>query len=149
MSHPLSDEEIRALLAKPSTRPPSAALLGMEVLDFSAPEKWVELAFTPQKTFANPTGAVQGGFVVAMLDDAMGLAASLASRFTVVVPTLQLNAVFHAPTPVERVLARGEVVRLGKTTALLQAVLRTQTNTVLARATASAAVRPHRFGGPA
>ena len=77
----LSDEQMRALLRDASKHPPCARHLGFELLDFSVEDGWAEVAFTPRAEFANPAGAVQGGFVCAMLDDAMSVAASISQRF--------------------------------------------------------------------
>jgi uncharacterized protein (TIGR00369 family) len=138
----LTDEQIRAALGDPSRHPPSARLLGLELLDFSVSEKWAEMAFTPRPEFANPAGAVQGGFVCAMLDDAMAIAAVLSQGFGIIVPTLQMSISYLRPTPVERVIARGEVVRMGSSTAQMQGALRQADGILLATATATAAVRP-------
>ena len=75
-----SDEQIRSLLNDPANHPPSARHLGFELIDFSVDGGWAEIAFTPRAEFANPQGSVQGGFVCAMLDDAMGVTASISQR---------------------------------------------------------------------
>ena len=59
----------------------------------------------PRAEFANVAGVVQGGFICAMLDDAMGVTASISQRFALMVPTLQMS-VAHAAG---RVIARGQV----------------------------------------
>jgi uncharacterized protein (TIGR00369 family) len=138
----LSDEEIRALLGNPVHQPPSARHLGFELLAFSVEDAWAEVAFTPRPEFANPAGHVQGGFVCAMLDDAMGCTASISQRFAILVPTLQVSVSYLRPTPLARVIARGEVLRMGSATAHLQGVLRLPDGTALATATAAAALRP-------
>jgi uncharacterized protein (TIGR00369 family) len=139
----MTDDEMRAMFKDPTGAPPSSRLLGFEMLDFSISPGWAEVAFTPTAQMANPMGVLQGGFVTAMLDDAMGVAASIHGRFAVVVPTLQITTTFIRATPLSRVLARGEVVRMGQTTCLLQGTLRLPDGTILATATASAAVRPY------
>lgn len=140
---PFTDEQMRALLSDPANHPPSARLLGFELIDFSVEGAWAEVAFTPRPEFANPAGMVQGGFVAAMLDDAMGVAASISQRFGIIVPTLQMSVSFLRPTPVSRVIARGEVVRLSKSSANLQSELRLPDRTLLATATAAAVPRPY------
>ena len=77
----LTDDQIRALLRDPARHPPSARHWGFELIDFSVEAGWAEVAFHPRPEFANPAGAVQGGFVCAMLDDAMSVAASISQRF--------------------------------------------------------------------
>lgn len=141
-AHPLSDDQIRALLRDTSRHPPSARLLGMELIDFSSAERWAEFAFSPPPSSANPAGNVQGGFICAMLDDAMALASSIAQGFRVVVPTLQMSITYIAPAPISRLIARGEALRIGKNTTQMQGSLRTPDGTVLAVATASAVIRP-------
>src|SRR5262245_3630732 len=97
-----TDEQMRALLRDPANQPPSARHLGFELLDFSVEGGWAEVAFTPRAEFANPAGTVQGGFVCAMLDDAMGVTASISQRFAILVPTLQISVSYLRPTPLAR-----------------------------------------------
>jgi uncharacterized protein (TIGR00369 family) len=137
-----SDEQIRAILRDPANFPPSARHLGFELLDFSVEGGWAEIAFTPRPEFANPQGTVQGGFVCAMLDDAMGVTASISQRFAILVPTLQISVSYLRPTPMTRVIARGEVLRMGSATAHLQGKLSLPDGTLLATAAASAVLRP-------
>lgn len=138
----LTDDQIRALLQDRKRFPPSAQLMGMELIDFSSKERWAEFAFNPQPSFANPGGNVQGGFICGMLDDAMALASSIAQGFTVVVPTLQMSVTFLNPTPMTRLIARGEALRIGKNTTQMQGALRLPDGTLLAVASASAVIRP-------
>jgi uncharacterized protein (TIGR00369 family) len=104
------------------------------------------VAFTPRPEFANPAGSVQGGFVCAMLDDTMSFTASLSRRFEVMVPTLQTSVTYLRPTPMARVIARGEVLRFGTASVAMQGTLRDAGGQVLAVATATAVPRP--FPGP-
>jgi len=138
----LNDEQIRALLRDLKNAPPCARHLGFELIDFSVGGGWAEVAFTPRPEFANPQGSVQGGFVCAMLDDVMGVTASISRRFTILVPTLQISVSYLRPTPMSRVIARGEVLRMGANTAHLQGALRDPGGGVLAVATATAVLRP-------
>jgi uncharacterized protein (TIGR00369 family) len=138
----LSDTEIRAYLNDPRNASPATRFLGFELIDFSVAAGWATMAFTPRPEMINPIGAVQGGIVTAMIDDAMGLAACLHKRFEVVVPTLSITTNFLRPTPASRVIARGEVLRMNSTTASMQGDLRLPDGTLLATASAAAAVRP-------
>lgn len=138
----MTDDEIRALLSDPSRHPPCARHLGFELIDFSAGEGWAEVAFNPRPEFANPAGVVQGGFVCAMLDDAMSVAASISQRFAVIVPTLQTSVSYLRPTPIARVTARGEVLRFSSSGVTMQGMLRDTSGSVLAVATATAVPRP-------
>jgi uncharacterized protein (TIGR00369 family) len=137
----LTHAKILSIFQNTTRMPPASKLLGFELLDLSMEHGWVEVAFTAKPEFANPTGSVQGGFITAMLDDAMGVAASVHSGLTKIVPTLQLTVTFLHPVPVGRVVVRGEVLRLGRNTAQLAGVLRLPNGTIAATAMAAAAVR--------
>ena len=138
----LTDDQIRTLMRDPARHPPSARHLRFELIDLSIDGGWAEVAFHPRPEFANPTGAVQGGFVCAMLDDAMSVAASISQRFTMIVPTLQISVNYLHPTPMERVIARGEVLRFGLSAVFMQGTLRDTGGITLAVATATAVPRP-------
>jgi uncharacterized protein (TIGR00369 family) len=137
-----SDDQIRTLLRDASTHPPSAKLLGFELVDFSVEGAWAEVAFTPRPEFANPAGNVQGGFICAMLDDAMSVAAAISKRFEAYVPTLQMTVTYLKPTPMARVVARGEVLRFGSSSVAMQGTLRDAGGERLAVATSTAVPRP-------
>src|SRR2546427_11958538 len=49
--------------------PPAAVLLGWKALDLQPGSGRVQ--YTARPAFCNPHGAIQGGFLAAMLDDAM------------------------------------------------------------------------------
>jgi uncharacterized protein (TIGR00369 family) len=138
----LTDDQIRALLRDPAKHPACARHLGFELVDFSVEGGWAEVAFAPRPEFANPAGAVQGGFVCAMLDDTMSVAASISKRLEAMVPTLQTTVTYLKPTPVARVLARGEVLRFGASSVAMQGALRDANGELLAVATAIAVPRP-------
>jgi uncharacterized protein (TIGR00369 family) len=138
----MTDEQIRTLLLDPSKHPACARHLGFELVGFSVEGGWAEVAFQPRSEFANPAGTVQGGFVCAMLDDAMSVAASISQRLAVIVPTLQVSVSYLRPTPVARVIARGEVLRFASASVAMQGALRAMDGALLAVATATAVPRP-------
>jgi uncharacterized protein (TIGR00369 family) len=139
----MTDEELHKLLKDASKAPASARHLGFELIGYSVEEKWAEMAFHPRPEFANPAGTVQGGFIAAMLDDAMGFTASVSTRFEIMVPTLQMTVSFLRPVPIARVLARGEVLRMGASSVQMQGTLKLSDGTIAATALASAATRPY------
>jgi uncharacterized protein (TIGR00369 family) len=137
-----TDDQMRSILRNKAGFPPSAKLMGMELIDLSSAEGWAEFAFNPSPEFANPVGNVQGGFICGMLDDAMALATTISRGFTLMVPTLQMSVSFLKPVPVTRLIGRGEALRIGTNTAQMQGSLRLPDGTLLAVATASAVLRP-------
>jgi uncharacterized protein (TIGR00369 family) len=116
--------------------------LGIEPLEYSVDGGWAEAAFNPRPEFANPAGSVQGGFVCAMLDETMSYAATLSRRFETMMVTLQTSVSYLRPTPIARVIARGEVLRFGTAGVAMQGTLRNSDGQVLAVATATAVPRP-------
>jgi uncharacterized protein (TIGR00369 family) len=138
----LSDNQLHALVHDRSMYPPSALHLGIDPLEYSVDGGWAEAAFSPRPEFANPAGSVQGGFVCAMLDETMSFAATLSRRFETMMVTLQTSVTYLRPTPVARVIARGELLRFGTTGVAMQGTLRDAGGQVLAVATATAVPRP-------
>jgi uncharacterized protein (TIGR00369 family) len=113
---------------------PHAQLLGYRIVD-ATPGRIV-LDWEVPEVLLNPAGIAHGGFLVALLDDAAGLAA--ASRYPRFVPqlTVQLNTDFLAPVPPGTTYrVEGTLVRGGRSTNLADAVLRSPEGAVLTRCT--------------
>jgi acyl-CoA thioesterase len=94
-------------------------------LEFQEAEAGVaRCLWTPSRRSINGNGVVQGGYIGAACDAAMGFA--LASRlenaegFT----SLNLTVTYHRPLHQEAVEARAEVVRVGRRTAYVEATLK-------------------------
>lgn len=94
--------------------PRAAATLGMSVLTVSAEPGTIEAEFEARAEFTNPVGAVQGGFLAAMLDDTMGAGLSATLSAGEFAPTLNLNVSFARPAKVGKRLGKGRIVRRGK-----------------------------------
>ena len=110
--------------------PPAAATLGIFIRAVSLETGTVEVEFDGKPEFTNPVGAIQGGFLAAMLDDTMGpaLAATLnAGEFA---PTLNLNVSFARPAKIGKLVGKGRIVRRGM-----------DTGELVASATATAMIR--------
>ena len=52
-------------------RPPCSDTLGMKLTEVEQDAMRIRMEFDVSPSFANPTGAVQGGFISAMLDEVM------------------------------------------------------------------------------
>jgi uncharacterized protein (TIGR00369 family) len=95
----------------------------------------------------NPMGNVQGGIVVAMLDDAAAFAAIIKSGKRIGIPTIELKTSFFAPAKAGVPLyAEGRCLKLGKRIAFMEADLFDEEGTLLARLTTSAI--PIELDGP-
>lgn len=120
--------------------PPAAAMLGWE-LSWVAPERGeIEVFFDAKQEFTNPTGAVQGGFLAAMLDDTLGPALVATLDDGGFAPTLELKVNFLCPAAPGRLTGRGRMVHRSGTIAFLAGELLDGEGTVLATATATARI---------
>ena len=123
--------------------PPTAALLGQELLEVDSAAGRVRMRFQPRAECCNPMGNVQGGIVVAMLDDAAAFAAIVKSGERISIPTIELKASFFAPArggvPLD---AEGRCIKLGRRIAFMEADLTDEAGNLLARLTTSAVPVP-------
>ena len=125
--------------------PPSAVLLGFELVSIDPDAGTIEVAFSATDQFLNPAGVIQGGFLAAMLDDTMGpaLVATLGpGQFA---PTSDLHVQFLRPARPGRLIGRGRVVRRGRDVAFLTGELADASGELVAVATATAQIRAMRL----
>lgn len=121
--------------------PPKAAeTLGIKILNVDGDEGVIEVSFEAIEAFTNPMGNVQGGFLVAMLDDTMGPALAATLKEGELAPTLSLNVNFHLPASIGRLIGRGRVDRRGGRVCFLSGQLE-QSGQVVATATATALIQ--------
>jgi molybdopterin converting factor subunit 1 len=132
-------ERFMELVGDHVPRPPNyVELLGMRPLE--AEPGLMRFEFNPTEQLYNPDGAIQGGFLAAMLDESMGPAAFSALGPGHAFPTLDLNVSFLRPARAGRLVGEGRVVQAGKTVAFLEGILSNDDGQVVARATATARV---------
>ena len=122
--------------------PPVAKTLGWTLLAVDPEAGTIEVGFTAGEAFANPTGAVQGGFVAAMLDDTMGPAVFAMGKGEIFAPTLDLHVSFLRPARPGAFTGKGRVVSLGRSVAFLEGELFDADGALVARASATARVLP-------
>lgn len=118
---------------------PTSKLLGLNLLEIDSAAGRVRATFEPKPEFCNPMGSVQGGFIVAMLDDVAALAAIVKARARIGIPTIELKTSFFGPARLGQTLyAEGRCLKLGKRIAFMEADLTDAAGTLLARLTTSA-----------
>jgi uncharacterized protein (TIGR00369 family) len=133
----LNDDDLLARMNR--FAPPTAAILGQEILEIDSAAGRVRMKFQPIDACRNPMGNIQGGIVVAMLDDAAAFAAIVKSGKRIGVPTIELKTSFFAPARAGVPLfAEGRCLRLGKRIAFMEADLFDEAGTLLARLSTSA-----------
>jgi len=118
--------------------PPCARLLGWRVLAAKPKDGWIKVGFDARWEFTDAAGYVQGGFLAAMLDEAMGPALFVKSGGRLCAPAIDLHVSFLTPARPGRLVGEGRVVQLGKSVAFLEGVLFDAAGTPVARATATA-----------
>ncbi len=117
--------------------PPSARLLGWTLRNIDPGAGTIEVGFTADQRFTNPGGTVQGGFLAAMLDDTQGPALFGHTHGEAYAPTIDFNISFLKEARPGEFVAKGRVVRLGKTIAFTEAELFDAAGDMVARATFS------------
>jgi uncharacterized protein (TIGR00369 family) len=137
-----TDAEILAKFKNPNSRPPCSAALSLEVTHIDQAKGVVRMNMLGQPEWSNPRGAIQGGFVTAMLDEAMAIAGIVGGALAYAVPTLELKTTFLRPCPVGPVEAEGRVVRWGKSAAFLEADLYDHEGRHVARASSTVLPMP-------
>ncbi len=93
--------------------------------------------------FANPAGILQGGFLAAFVDSAMGAAAvTFAQGRKVIVVNTEMKVSFTAAVPIGAVVrCEAEVVSGGSTVAFLEATVRLEDGKLAGRATSTYLLR--------
>lgn len=120
--------------------PGAAATLGWALRRVDADRGEIEVSFEAREEFANPLGVVQGGFLAAMLDDALAEAVATTLEPDQFAVTLDLNVSFLRPAAPGRLTGTGRVLHRGGSIAFLAGDLRDAAGTVLATATATARI---------
>ena len=138
---PFTDAEVLARFAG-GPMPGASTLMGFRLLRVDQAAREIEAAFTATAQFCNPMGAVQGGFLTAMLDDAMSVAGLVTSGMTHVMPTLEMKTSFLRPASPGEMRAIGRVVKWGRTIAFTEGELYDAEGRLVAKATATAMPAP-------
>lgn len=134
----VSDADMLARFQNSKKRPPCSDTLGMRLAALSQDEQWVRMEFDVPRMFANPTGAVQGGFISAMMDEAMSTAVIIASNVTMTAPTLEMKTSYLKRLMPGPASVTARILKLGKSAAFMEADCFDGEGALVARATATA-----------
>ncbi|MBI1398675.1 PaaI family thioesterase [Hyphomonas sp.] len=138
----VSDAEMLARFQNSKKRPPCSDTLGMRLAALSQDDQWVRMEFDVSPSFANPTGAVQGGFISAMLDEAMSTAVIIASNVTMTAPTLEMKTSYLKRLMPGKASVEARILRLGKSACFMEAECFDAEGALVAKATATAIPMP-------
>ena len=138
----VADAEMLARFQNSKKRPPCSDTLGMRLSALSQDEQWVRMDFDVPQMFANPTGAVQGGFIAAMMDEAMSTAVIIASNVTMTAPTLEMKTSYLKRLMPGPASVQARILKLGKSACFMEADCFDAAGDLVARATATAIPMP-------
>ena len=139
----LSDEAILARFRASKNQPTGSRTLGFELLAVRQADREVEVGFMARADLlCNPMGQIQGGYICAMLDEAMSVAGLITSGMTHVVPTLEMKTSFLRPALPGSLRAVGRVIKWGRTICFTEGELYDGEGRLLAKATGTAIPTP-------
>ena len=142
-AEPLTDEAILQRFLRTKNQPTGSQTLGFRMVSVSQAERSVEVEFDAKaELLLNPMRQIQGGYLCAMLDEAMSVACMVASGMTAVAPTLEMKTSFFRPATPGPIRGVGRVVRWGKTIAFTEGELYDADGRLLAKATGTAIPTP-------
>ncbi|MAK62922.1 MAG: phenylacetic acid degradation protein [Ponticaulis sp.] len=135
----MSDFDPKTFFTIDSPAAPEAAKhLGFELLDADVDRGWLRVKFTPRKEFLNPMGNVQGGFLIAMLDETMGPAVVVKSKGQYVSSSIDIATHFIRPVKLGTISTEAEVIRMGRSVAFMEGKLFDEKDRLCATASTSA-----------
>jgi uncharacterized protein (TIGR00369 family) len=139
----LTDEAILARFLRTKNQPTGSQTLGFRMVSVSQATKSVEVEFDAKaELLLNPMKQIQGGYLCAMLDEAMSVACMVASGMTAVAPTLEMKTSFFRPGAPGKIKGIGKVVKWGRQVAFTEGELYDAEGRLLAKATGTAIPTP-------
>ena len=142
-AEPLTDEAILARFQRTKNQPTGSQTLGFQIIAVSQAQKSVEVAFEAKaELLLNPMKQIQGGYLCAMLDEAMSVACMVASGMTHVAPTAEMKTSFFRPAMPGMIKGIGRVAKWGRTIAFTEGELFDSEGRLLAKATGTAVPTP-------
>lgn len=138
----LSDADMLARFQNSKKRPPCSDTLGMQLIEVEQDAKRIRMEFDVSPSFANPTGAVQGGFITAMLDEAISTCIIIASNITMTAPTLEMKTSYLRRLMPGKAFVDAKIIKLGKSVAFSEAECFDPDGKLVATATATALPMP-------
>ena len=137
---PHTGEDLRQLMEVKIYDSPASRLLGWKCLDVDPEIGRITTQFKAKEEFINPGGAIQGGFLSAMLDNTVSPALYSNLEPDQYAVTLDMNVSYIQAAKTGTLNGHGRVVRRGKSIAFLAGELKTPDGELIATATATARI---------
>ncbi|WP_337186892.1 PaaI family thioesterase [Phenylobacterium sp.] len=139
----LTDDDILQRFLRTKNQPTGSQTLGFRMVSVSQADRSVEVEFDARaELLLNPMKQIQGGYLCAMLDEAMSVACMVASGMTAVAPTLEMKTSFLRPGQPGKIKGIGKVVKWGRQVAFTEGELYDPEGRLLAKATGTAIPTP-------
>jgi uncharacterized protein (TIGR00369 family) len=136
---PLSDEQLMERFNR--RKPPTGVLFKSNLLEVRSKDGFVRMSYDIGPDFCNPSGAVQGGIIAAMLDDTAAFACIVKAGEPIYVASLELKTSFFAAAKQGILYAEAQCIKLGRTVAFMEASLMDGEGKLLAKMSTTAAPR--------
>jgi len=120
----------------------SSVSLGFELLELDAKAMTTRVRFNGRSEFTNPAGYIQGGYLVAMMDDAIGMLTTVKAGSSKYPSTVDLHTHFLRPVRVGIIEVAACLRNIGQAMIFAQADLFDARGKESARATASLTLNP-------
>ncbi|MEL7230955.1 MAG: PaaI family thioesterase [Pseudomonadota bacterium] len=120
----------------------SSKSLGFELVSLDMSKMETRVRFDGKGEFTNPAGYVQGGYLSAMLDDTIGMLATVKMGTSKFPSTIDLHTHFLRPVRVGLIEVVARLRNIGRQVIFAEADLYDARGKEAARATASLAINP-------
>ena len=120
----------------------SSKSLGFELLGMDLNEWTARVRFEGRKEFTNPAGYVQGGYLVAMMDDVIGMLTTMKAGTTKFPSTVDLHTQFLRPVRTGAIEVVARLRNIGRAMVFAEAELFDTRGKEAARATATLTLNP-------
>ena len=121
-----------------ANRPPCSNAMDGKILAFDAERLTVKMEFLAPAEWVNPRGTIQGGFVAAFVDEVLNLPVLMAHSGKAAPLTLELKISYFKPMMPGKIFGEGQIIKMGKSIAFLEAQLFDEQGDVLVKATSTA-----------
>ncbi|MEM9740416.1 MAG: PaaI family thioesterase [Pseudomonadota bacterium] len=122
----------------------SSLSLGFKLLALDMSALTTRVQFDGKANFANPAGYIQGGFLSAMLDDTIGMLATMKTGTEKFPSTIDLHTTFLRPVKVGAIEVAARLRNIGRAVIFADAELYNTRGKEAARAVATLAINPRK-----
>ncbi|NBC19786.1 MAG: hotdog fold thioesterase [Alphaproteobacteria bacterium] len=122
----------------------SSKSLGFSLLDLDMTAWTTRVGFEGRPEFTNPAGYIQGGYLTAMMDDAIGMLATMKTGREKFPSTIDLHTSFLRPVKTGAVEVFARLRNIGRAVIFADAELYDNRGKEAARAIATLAINPRK-----